>query len=161
MKTSNNCNEFKEFQKEWRELSSKYSHLLEENKHFHATYFSESKSNLKIINNSTHQKSGRIKIVFEDGTTIPADDSILSANKVLCGFIQKVGAKKVYKANVLATGKRNLVTKDLESINRLEPGSAGNGWFVITKTATAEKINQINEIIQKLGIKAKVESIND
>ena len=123
--------------------------------------FSESKSNLKIINNSTHQKPGRIKIVFEDGTTIPADDSILSANKVLCGFIQKVGANKVYKAHVLAVGKHELVTKDLASISRYEPYSAGNGWYVITKTATSEKVKQINEIIQKLEIKANVEYIKD
>lgn len=161
METSNNCKELEEFLKEWRELSFKYSHMLEENKHFHATYFSKSKSNLKILNNSTHKKSERIKIVFEDGTTIPAEDYVLPANKVLCAFIQKVGARKVYNANILATGKRNLVTQDLDSISRYEPFLAGNGWYAITKTATSEKVKQINEIIRNLKIKAKVEYIKD
>jgi hypothetical protein len=161
MQTSNNCKELEDFLKEWKELSSNYSHLLEDNKHFHATYFSASKSNLKIVNNSTHEKTARIKIMFKDGTTIPAENTVVPANKVLCEFIEKVGANKVYKAHVLAVGKHELVTKDLASISRYEPYSAGNGWYVITKTATSEKVKQINEIIQKLGIKANVEYIKD
>lgn len=70
-----------------------------------------------------------------------------------------IEAEKVMSLDIKPTGKRNLVTTDLDTISHLEPLSVGNGLYVITKTPNPEKVKQINAIIEKLSIKARVKYI--
>lgn len=148
--------ELEQFKDEWFKIAKKYAHRLSDETHFHATYFSEEKFKLEIKENSHHNATPPFRIIFEDGRQIPQEGVYMPGSRILVAFIQEVGMDRVYGANILTTGRRNLLSKDREAIAKLAPLPLGNGWFVITKTPTSAKIKTIREIIKTCHFPASV-----
>ncbi len=152
--------ELEQFKNEWSKLSRKHVHLLNNDEHFHATFHAVSKEPvLKVLKNVQRKSTDDFRVIFEDGRVIPADGDKMAANKILAAFVKRVGAKLVYDLNIKATGNRNLVSKDVDSISQLAPLTVGEGYYIITKTPNSEKIKQITEIINSLNLKAEIEII--
>lgn len=148
--------ELKQFEQEWFKLAEKYAHLLNNESHFHATYFKENKKELKRLDNSHHKATPKFKIMFKNGKTIPEQGFSMNGTQVLIAIIRYVGAKQVFDKGILTVGKRNVVSQDYNAIYNLSPNLVEDGWWVITKTPNPEKIKTINDIIKSFGLEAEI-----
>lgn len=79
--------------------------------------------------------------------------------KVLVAFIQMVGVDKVYELNIPSKRSHTLIS---ESVNGNEANSPiyVEGKYIFTKSENTEKINQIQEIIDRLHLDATIERDN-
>ena len=94
----------------------------------------------------------KIRVTFPNGTVI-YDNQVA---QTLIKVIQKIGFRKVQSLNLFMFGSNNMVSQQ-------KPGAewtdVGHGFFVCTQSSTSKKLNQLNEINDRLGLGLKIEGV--
>lgn len=96
-----------------------------------------------------------LRVTFGDDTVIEEPQAAETFKK----FVQKVGIDKVRSVGILRN-KVPLVSNRLDSKYKSQQRDLGDGWYLMTCTTTPSKKKDMETIISKLGIHAKVELVN-
>jgi len=109
------------------------------------------KTNKKIASSPKSPKT-RLRVIYLDGSVIEERFAYATFLKV----IEKTGIEKVSNLNISWVGLP-LVSKTRDDFyNQHE---LPNGWFVVTHSATAQKLKQLDEISKKLNLGLKIEIV--
>lgn len=109
---------------------------------------------IDIENQPSTSTRQRIRVTFNNGRTI-------EPNKVLDALIEVVkyaGPESVHNINIIVCGD-NIITKNPKPIYTKACKPVGNGWLCNTCSNTATKLEQIQQISERLNLGIKAELI--
>ena len=115
---------------------------------------------LVIKDRASRLKTPDFKVVFDDGTIISTEGG-RSGSDVLREFVEKVGVNDIKGLSIDGGGGDPFITSEITNILDSSPKPLGNngGNYIKTKMGNRDKKDYIQRIIDKLELKAKIETI--
>lgn len=105
------------------------------------------------------QSGKKIRVTFGDGTVIEEP----KACDTLALAIKKIGVKRVAELGIVAIGSQDILLLDKREAEdedyRKSQKEMGEGYYLLTKTATEKKVCDLCTIAQQLKIDMKVEIV--
>lgn len=106
------------------------------------------------------QAGKKIRVTFGDGTVIEEP----KACDTLALAIKKVGVKRVAELGIVGIGSQDILLLDKREAKdkayRNSQKDMGEGYYLVTKTATEKKVCDLCEIAQRLNVDMKVEIVS-
>ena len=100
---------------------------------------------------ASNRNADNIKVEFSDGYLIEEKD----ATKTFVEVIKRIGAENIVDLNISGVGKYPLLSRERFNDEKGYGDSQrpiGNGYFLLTKMSTPEKVKRLEEISSKLKL---------
>lgn len=104
---------------------------------------------------ASKRKNHILRVVFPDGRVV--EDKNVSTT--YCEFIKEVGAEEISILGISHAGV-NIVSKELDSKYANYQRDIGDGWYVMTKSPTLIKYQDLQKIIEEYGLDISVSLVS-